>query len=582
MSWVPRRQFLKLAAALGLVTAAPPTSADPRHDDSARPRPDQGPSAPAPALTRSTDYDVVVVGSGFGGAPVAARLAQAGYKVAVLERGRRWDPKDYPRRPGDAWIWSDRDPVRKHGWLDLRVFPHMSVALGSAVGGGSLIYTNASRNAPPDVFDQGWPPEITYASLQPYYDEVAAVLRPVTLPESQEVVKTRVVREAARGAGYLDRLAKVPLAVQFDPSYSYDGETPPRIADSKPFVNEYGHRQGTCVGLGNCYVGCDVQAKNTLDVNYIPLAEKHGADVRALHIVRRIHELGGSGYRVSYDRIASGRLEPGSLSARIVVLSAGSLGSTELLLRSRDEFRGLPRVGARLGSKWSGNGEFLPIALFERRPAFAFRGPTITSAVDFSGPRSLGGAHFMLEDGGFPDLLRSLADDARRGARSWSTRHLLEALQPGAGDRVPLDNLLPWFSQSRDAADGRLALRRRFLGLLGPRDLHLHWDSTASARTIDALIQAAGTLTKAAGGELLPSPFWDVSRDLITAHALGGCPLGTSASDGVVDHRGEVFGHRNLFVADGAVIPRAIGLFPSKTIAALGERTAQIIIDERR
>ncbi len=526
------------------------------------------------------DFDACVIGSGFGGAPVAARLTEAGYRVVVLERGRRWDPADYPRKPGDAWLWDHKDPARRHGWLDLRAFPRMSVAVGAGVGGGSLIYTSASRDAPPDVFDAGWPPEITFAELRPYYDKVAAMLEPREIPDNQETPRTRILRDAATAAGFADRFGKIPLAIRFDPHYAYDGTTPPRIDDSTRSLNAHGRRQGTCVGLGNCYVGCDVQAKNTLDLNYLARAEDGGAQVRPLHVVRRLTPHDG-GYRVDFEIIAGGALQPGSLSARLVVVSAGSLGSTELLLRCRDEFRTLPHVSPRLGHGWSGNGEALTLGLFKRK-AYPSRGPTFSALVDFNGPKSLDGQHFMIEDGGFPDLLGNFLREARAAGNGRGAHGLLDALRHVLGTDSALDGVIPYFGQSRDAADGRLRLRRRFLGLIGPRELHLDWDPRASERALEALIRTEEKITRAGGGTHVVLPAWSLFKELITAHPLGGCGLGGSAHDGVVAHTGEVFGHRNLFVSDGAIIPRALGLFPSKTIAALGERIAALIARDGR
>src|SRR5262245_56526488 len=129
------------------------------------------------------DFDVIVIGSGFGGAISACRLAEGGYKVLILERGRRWDKTNYPRRPDDMWCWNHNCPERENGWLDFRIFPNMSVAQGAAVGGGSLIYANISCEAPKWTFEQGWPPEITYAEIKPYYDSVAKFMNVQQVPD---------------------------------------------------------------------------------------------------------------------------------------------------------------------------------------------------------------------------------------------------------------------------------------------------------------------------------------------------------------------------------------------------------------
>jgi len=255
-------------------------------------------------------YDVIVIGSGFGGSVAACRLAEKGMKVLVLERGRRWDPKDYPREPGDAWFYDVDAPHRKHGWIDFRIFPDMAVAQGAGVGGGSLIYANIVVKAPKHIFTQGWPEEITFAELDPHYDEVGRMMALHELPDNQLTERFRLMKEGAEALDYGDRFHKLPLAVTFDKDYHFGLEDRFDEKHAKPFVNAQGQPQRTCIHLGNCDIGCDVKAKNTLDLNYIAQAETHGAEVRPLHVVRTIapHE---GGYRVHFDRIAGGRIVPG-------------------------------------------------------------------------------------------------------------------------------------------------------------------------------------------------------------------------------------------------------------------------------
>src|SRR5215471_15921027 len=133
----------------------------------------------------STSFDVIVIGSGFGGAIAARRLAEKGMRVLVLERGRRWEPEQYPRKPGDAWLFSNDRPARSNGWLDLRFFGHMIVAQAAGGGGGSVAYSSVVIKPSPDVFQTGWPSEITYEELKPHYDTVARELDLQVLPDNQ-------------------------------------------------------------------------------------------------------------------------------------------------------------------------------------------------------------------------------------------------------------------------------------------------------------------------------------------------------------------------------------------------------------
>ena len=524
--------------------------------------------------------DAIVIGSGFGGAVSACRLAEAGYGVVVLERGRRWEPATFPRRPEDPWLWDSVHPERANGWLDFRMFRRMAVAQGAAVGGGSLIYANISVEADRATFDAGWPPEITYDELFPHYRTVAETMNVQPVPRNQWPARTALMAEAAAKTGHGDRFRQLELAVTFDPTWSRADPDAKDPARSRRFTNAQGRVQGTCIHLGECDIGCPVLARNTLDLNYLALAEAHGADVRPLTLVRSI-EPADDGYRVHIDRLDGGVLRPSTETARVVVLAAGSLGSTELLLRSRDVTRTLPRLPRSLGKGWSANGDFLTIGWHPTREVRPTDGPTITSAIDFRDGSS-GARPFLIEDGGFPDLLAAYTRGKTRSLSPWRRRRLLRAaLRDGFGDDAAIDHVMPWFSQGRDAGDGRLHLRKRWW-LFGEPVLDLDWDPKASRPTIEAIIAMHRELAIATDGEPHVPPTWTAANYLITPHPLGGCAMGASPADSVVDHRGEVWGHRNLFVADGAIVPEAIGANPSRTIAALAERIAGQIIAEGR
>ncbi len=217
------------------------------------------------------DYDVIVIGSGFGGSITACRLAEANYRVLVLERGRRWDKTTYPREPADPWWWDPEHPEQRNGWLDLRVFRHMAVAQGAAVGGGSLIYANISTLPHPEIFARGWPPEITWKAMQPHYARVAEVMAVQRVPEGQWPPRMKLMQEAANAIGAGDRFSPLELAVSFDPQLDTSKQDAWTPMDSRRFKNAQGVEQGYCVHLGDCDIGCDVDAKNTLDRNYLAL-----------------------------------------------------------------------------------------------------------------------------------------------------------------------------------------------------------------------------------------------------------------------------------------------------------------------
>src|SRR5438270_9753652 len=260
-------------------------------------------------------FDVIVIGSGFGDAVTACRLAEKGLKVLVLERGRRWKRQEFPSVTNKDYIWDRQCPERLNGWFDFRVFKDMTVVQGAGVGGGSLVYANISIEAKDELFNQGWPPEITVKELRPYYDRVGAMLIPTRLPENQLTKRFQIMREGAEALGYGARFRPLDIAITFDPAWTYEQPDPFNYAKSKPWKNAQGIDQGTCVHCGNCDLGCPTGARNTLDLNYIPQAENQGAEVRPLHLVDCITPAGNSGYRVDFKRLENGSLIPGSETA---------------------------------------------------------------------------------------------------------------------------------------------------------------------------------------------------------------------------------------------------------------------------
>ena len=269
-------------------------------------------------------FYLIVIGSGFGGAISAARLAAKGYRVLVLERGRRWTPETFPRRPNDAWLWDHRNPATCHGWFDFRVFPGMSVVQGAGVGGGSLVYANISVDAKPDTFDRGWPAEITFSELAPYYQAVGAMMNVQKVPVNQWPERTKLMKEAAEKSHYGDRFRQLDLAVSFDPAWTYEQADPHAASHSKPFVNAQGQEQGTCVHLGECDIGCPVKARNTLDLNYIPFAERHHAEVRALHLVRNIVPEGNGKIEILEIDARCETKDPGACEVRVHGIAGGA------------------------------------------------------------------------------------------------------------------------------------------------------------------------------------------------------------------------------------------------------------------
>jgi cholesterol oxidase len=528
-------------------------------------------------------YDVIVVGSGFGGAVVACRLAQAGRSVAVLERGRRWAGSDFPRSIGEVGADAFWEEGRSHGFLEYAAFRNVDVIQGAGVGGGSLHYFNVNLPADARIFaDRRWPAAISREVLDPYYEVAREMLgsSPLSPPPGRETLppRTSACIEAARKAGLEAEL--VPLAV-------HASEPRPRPGT--------GIVQNPCNYSGNCLLGCDVGAKNTLDLNYLAVAEhRHAAEILPLHVADSIAPRVEGGYDVHFRRLASNPAEPptaGSLRAAIVVVSAGSLGSTGLLLRGRDRDRTLPALSQALGSHFSLNGEFL----FARAYGTANRadpgiGPPITARATAT---SSSGALVTVEDLGLPDQLLWYLEGAlppplgrmggmavlaagyvRRmlGLGSPTSRLSLELDAILAGARTP--HTIPYLGMATDSSDGELVLREGALEVI--------WSVRRNRALYGEIEEVMKRISEAAGGRFATSFMyrWPM-RKLLTAHPLGGCAMGDDPSTSVVNDRCEVWDHPGLYVVDGSTIPTALAVNPSLTIAALAERAAFWMIHGR-
>ena len=349
-------------------------------------------------------YDAVVIGSGFGGAIVACRLAESGRSVVVLEKGRRWDKDDFPRTIGQVSqaFW---EPGKSHGFLEYKAFRRLDVIQGVGVGGGSLHYFNVHIRTPAEIFRQGWPTEVSRETLEPYYDLAQAMMesRPLTPPAGRDQLphRTRVFMDAARAANYETEQVDIAVFTGEDRIHPLGGNT-----------------QSACTYCGNCIFGCHLHAKNTLDFTYLGLAERrYGAEIRPLHTATGIVPLEDGTYKVEFERRASDPSIPpekGSVKARRVVVSAGSLGTAQLLLKCRDEAKTLPKLSSALGKKFSVNGEFvLAGARDTRKPVDPGWGPPITAKATV---RS--GNHLLtIEDLGLPDSFFWFVEGADAHAR---------------------------------------------------------------------------------------------------------------------------------------------------------------------
>lgn len=527
-------------------------------------------SARPPGGAELNRFDTVVIGSGFGGAVVAARLAEAGRSVCVLERGRRFEPHQFPRTFGISAGEAVWDEQRSYGLLEYRVFRRIDVINGVGVGGGSLHYFNVSLRAPDAIFQRPeWPAGIDGGSMGAYYDRVEDMITPSPLvPPAGFVMprRTEAFMAAARAAGYDPEL--VPLAIHTGPTRAHP---------------HTGVVQQPCTMTSDCLLGCRPRSKNSLDVTYLPAGERHGLEIRPLHVVEAIERSGQAWSvkaRVLDPEHPGTTLERVALTAERVVVAAGSVGSTELLLRCRDTAGTLPRLPSPLGQRFSANGDMLFAGTKDCAQVIdPTTGPSITAGAFV---HREGSPHLVqIQDLSYPPALTGLFDGAlpirsRLAAIGATASGYVRAAvrgQPFAAGSVfagsPVPHFLPYLGMGTDAADGRYRIDP------GGR-LRLDWDPAASAGMYEEMEQALGRLSSALGGSYVPSlPWRRPFRRLLTAHPLGGCVMGDSPLTSVVDHRGEVWDHPGLFVCDGAMVPGPLAVNPSLTIAALAERCAQ-------
>jgi len=522
-------------------------------------------------MTAATETcDVVVVGSGFGGSINALRLAESGRSVVVLERGRRYRPHEFPRdvRDTDALLWRHPGVAGATGLFDFRVFSGISTVVAAGVGGGSLIYASIHYRPRAEVFeDPRWPPGFDLETLDPYYERVRSALGVETVPGHFHLAKRDRFRAAGEAMGH--RVVDTPQAVSWTEVFgSGEGRT-------------------TCRLCAECEFGCTFGAKNTLDFTYLAQAEEHGADVRSGILVSHISPAPEGGWRVHYHDTTTHR--PGIIAGRRVVLAAGTLGSSEILLRSRDTAKTLPRLSHRLGFGYSGNGDFLGNVQNAEVPLDPWTGPDVTSVMwhDDDDPAFVLAAPTfnrpvmeVLASFGQPRVGRAVRAVApllwsrlpgvvaflfRRGFLSKPLRRPA----PGAG---PADRMTNLFTIGVDNAGGRLVLRRGKLDIL--------WDyERENAALIERQRAAMQDLAGHYGGTYADFPLWAPFRRTMTVHSLGGCALSSDVEHGVVDVDGQVHGHDGLYVADGSVIPTAIGSHPVMTISAIAERIAERVVE---
>jgi cholesterol oxidase len=557
-------------------------------------------------------FDAIVIGSGFGGAVMTCRLAEAGMRVCLLERGRAYPPGAFPRNPR-AMQHNFWDPKAKlFGLFNIWSFRGLDAVVSSGLGGGSLIYANVLLRKHPETFVRGdpndpdaedWP--IDYADLVPHYRAVEEVLKPRRYPFEQlpysRTAKTIALQKAQELEGYKWQAA--PLGITFAGDNGVDPNFDAPLPNDPHNYHGAETERFACSLCGECDLGCNHGSKNTLDHTFLSMANRHpNTTIRTLCEVQEFapHP---RGYMVTYTRYPLPTGEEGSppttrtITAEQLVLAAGTLGSNYLLLKNRAAF---PELSRRVGYRFCTNGDmimFLTMPDAAPQPVSgidAFQGPVITSTARLSrSTRDGWQREIHLQDAGapqfaywmlfVPDLMRAMWVERRHFWRLvWLQMrgrpdHDLGA-EVAALFRHPRfsEGLLPLLAMGQDTPDGRV----RLLGRRRPK-LNLDWRMKRSSRFFEQASAAGEELAAAVGATFHDSLHRRLKRS-ITVHPLGGCAMARSPEQGVVDAWGEVFHYPGFFIADGSVMPGPVGPNPALTIAAVAHRFADRVIANHR
>ncbi|MEU4162440.1 GMC family oxidoreductase [Actinoplanes sp. NPDC026670] len=505
----------------------------------------------------SYDYDVLVIGSGFGGSVTALRLTEKGYRVGVLEAGRRFTDDQFARTSWRLrdYIWAPA--LGCYGILRLTLLKDVMIMSGVGVGGGSLGYA-CTLYEPPDAFfaDPQWAHVTDWKTeLGPYYDQAKRMLGVTVNPVL--TASDDALRAVADEMGVGHTFRPTPVGVLFGDE--------PGTAVPDPFFGGAGPDRRTCTMCGSCMTGCRTNAKNTLVKNYLYLAEKAGAEVHERTTVKVVRPLPDGGYQVDTSRRR--------FTAEQVVFAGGALGTQRLLHRMRDRGH-LPHVSPRLGELSRTNSESILGARTRRSDRDYTHGVAITSSIHPDpvthvepvryGPGSnlLALLATVLVDEGRPRLWQAIKKLARAGRdlrlyaspRNWSKETIvLLAMQP-------LDNSIT--VHTRRGLFGRRLTSRPGIGEPNPV-----WVPAAHdvARRVAAQVDGVAT---GAFTELIGRP--------VTGHFIGGCAIGATAETGVVDPYHRLFGHPGLHVIDGSTVAANLGVNPSLTITALAERAVAL------
>ncbi|MFN8380348.1 MAG: GMC oxidoreductase [Anaerolineales bacterium] len=510
------------------------------------------------------DYDVIIIGSGFGGSVAALRLSEKGYRVAVIEQGRRVSREDIEKANKSPLHLFWMPDIGLKGFFTQRFFQHVNIVGGVGVGGGSLVYAAVLLEPKlPFYQDQAWGQMgIDWQSqLRPHYQMASKMLGRVTCPTFHK--QDEFLKQTAQEMNVEKTFGSVPLGIYFGNENSPD-----------PFFNGEGPVRNGCIECGACLAGCAPGAKNTLDKNYLYFAEKRGAQILPERKVTSLRAL-ENGYEIEMVNPLTGK-KYAPLSAPKVVLAAGVLGTLEILFRAR-EARTLTNLSAMLGQRVRTNSEAIVGVHSKDKTVDLSHGPAIST--DFHANEYTHVTQNRLPPSYWFMKLYSgpLVDGTKPFTRALKVilRFILHPLE----STVSMRSLKDWHKSITllsimQNLDNQMSFQWGGLFKKGLRS------ATATGKSAPAFIQeandAARVFAKVSNGVPHNSLLESALNMSVTAHILGGCPIGSDSAHGVIDSNHEVFGHAGLYVMDGSAIPANVGVNPSLTITALAERAASL------
>lgn len=523
----------------------------------------------------SKHYDWIIVGSGFGGSVSAHRLTQKGYRVLVIEKGRRFRPQDFPKTNWDLRRWMWNPALGWKGIFQMSFLKHMTVMHGVGVGGGSLVYANTLPTPTPEFFRSGsWAGLADWETeLAPHYQTAKRMLG--AAPNPVETAADRVIQEIGVEMGREDHYRPTEVAVFFGepnrlvPDPYFDGEGPARVG---------------CNFCGACMTGCRVGAKNTLDKNYLYLAEKQGAEVMPETEVTAVRPLPEGGYEV-ITKASLGKPRTDRLTADRVILAGGVMGTVPLLLKMKESADGLPDLSDRVGDFVRSNSEAL-FGVVTTRPEFDFsKGVAITSILHTDDHSHVEPVRYGSGSGFFRLLVAPHAPAPTVLARLWGAlraviRHPLRWIRAIFVPNMAKHSAILLYMRT---IEGSLRMRLgRDLRTGFRRGLVTEVDDPSQAPS--AFMAEATEIAERFADKVDGVPTTMITETLFgvpsTAHILGGACMGKSAEHGVINDRHEVFHYPGLYVIDGSAISANPGVNPSLTITTLAERAMSLIEDK--